>query len=106
MATDGLIGMNSKLLKLCTSKKGLDQGRFSADSFDSIPEFDTQMREIDATHITPLDPFEVGPQSLTRIELGRIGREPLQMEAVRCAVPQKSLDYVTTVDRRPIPNDD
>ena len=84
----------------------MDQGRFSADSFDSIPEFDTQMREIDATHITQLDPFEVGPQSLTRIEPGRRGREPLQMEAVRCAVPQKRLDDVTAVDRRPIPNDD
>jgi hypothetical protein len=84
----------------------LDQERFWTDSFDSIPEFDTQMREIEATHIAQLDPFQVGPQPLTRIQLGRIGREPLQMDAVSRAVQQKGLDHVTVVDWGPIPNDD
>jgi hypothetical protein len=64
------------------------------------------MREIEATHITELDPFEVGPQPLTRIQLGSIGREPLQMDAVRCAVPQKRLDHVTAVNGGSIPNND
>ena len=84
----------------------MDQARFSADSFDSILEFNTQMREIDATHITQLDPFQVGPQPLTGIELGRIGREPLQMDTVRRAVPQKRLGHVTAVNGGSIPNHD
>ena len=88
------------------SKKSLNQTRFSTDSFDSIPEFDTQMREIEATPMAPLDPFPVGPQPLTRIQLGRIGRESLQMEAVRRAVQQKSLDHVPAVDWSPLPKDD
>ena len=84
----------------------MDQARFSADSFDSILEFNTQMREIDATHITQLDPFQVGPQPLTRIQLGRIGREPLQMDTVRRAVPQQRLDHVTAVNGGSIPKND
>ena len=58
----------------------MDQARFSTDSFHNIPEAYTQIREVEATHITQLDPFQVGPQPLTRIELWRIGTEPLQME--------------------------
>ena len=64
------------------------------------------MREIEATHITELDPFEVGPQPLTRIQLRSIGREPLQMDPVGCAVCQTGLDHVTAVNGRPIPDDD
>jgi hypothetical protein len=64
------------------------------------------MREVEATHIAQLDPFEVGPQPLTRIQLGSIGREPFQMDAVSCAVRQKALDDTAAVNRSPIPNDD
>jgi hypothetical protein len=64
------------------------------------------MREIEATHIAQLDPFQVGPQPLTRIQLGSIGREPLQMDSVRRAVRQKGLDHVTAVNWSSIPNDD
>lgn len=56
--------------------------------------------------MAPLDPFEVGPYPLTGIPLRRRGREPLQRDAVRGAVPQQRRDYVTTVARRPSPHDD
>ena len=42
-------------LKWCASKKGFEQARFSTDSFDHIPEFGTQMCEIEATHVMQLD---------------------------------------------------
>src|SRR5262245_27137864 len=64
------------------------------------------MREVEATHIAQFDPFEVGPQPLTRIQLGSIGWEPFQMDAMSGAVRQKALDYTAAVNRRPIPNDD
>lgn len=65
-----------------------------------------QVREIEATHMAPLDPVEVGPPPLPRIQLGSVGREPFQMEAVSCAVRQKALDHATAVNRRPIPTGD
>ena len=63
------------------------------------------MREVEATHMAPLDPFEMSPQPLTRIQLGSIGREPFQMDTVSCAVRQKALDDTAAVNRSPIPND-
>ena len=83
----------------------MDEARFSTDAFDSIPELDMQMREIEATDIAQLDPFQVSPEPLTGIQLGRIGWKPLQVDAVRRAVPQKRLDHMTTVDGSPIPDD-
>jgi hypothetical protein len=91
--------------RVCTSKKGLDQARFSTDAFDSIPEFDTQMLEIEATDIAQFDPLEVSPEPLTGIQLGRIGRQPFQVNAVCRPVPQKRLDHLTAVDGGPIPDD-
>jgi hypothetical protein len=76
---------------LCATKKAFDKAWFSTDSFDRIPEFAPEMGQIEATHMASLDPFEVGPQPLTRMQLRSIGRELLQVDPVGCAVRQKGL---------------
>ena len=64
------------------------------------------MRAVEAAHLAPLDPFEMGPQPLTRIQLGSIGREPFPRETVRGALRQQALEDTAAVHRSPIPNDD
>jgi hypothetical protein len=53
-----------------------------------------------------LDPFELVPKAFTRIQLRGIGRQALEMEALRRPVREKLPDGMTAVDRRAIPNDD
>ena len=73
----------------------LENTWFSSHAFHGIADFVAQVREIEATNIAQLDPFQVGPQLLTTIQLGCIGLEPPQMDAVSRAVRQKSLNHVT-----------
>jgi hypothetical protein len=52
--------------KVGSLKAAVDDLRLAAFSLDNIPEFDTQMRCIEATHMAPLDPFQLEPTPLPR----------------------------------------
>ena len=60
----------SQDLKFRTTKDAMDEARFSTNLFHRVAPFSTQVREVDTTLIASLDPFAVGPQPLTRIQLG------------------------------------
>ena len=63
------------------------------------------MREIEATHIAQLDPFEICPEALDRVQLRGIGRKPLYLDPLSRAIGQERCDEVTTVNRWPIPEE-
>ena len=59
------------------------------------------MREIDAAQVAQLDPFELLPEALPRVELRGIGWQAFQVEPLRRAIGQKLANDVTAVDRGP-----
>ncbi len=64
------------------------------------------MRQIEATHMAQLDPFELLPEPFARVQLRRIGWQALQMQSLCCTVGQELFDYMAAMNRGIIPNDD
>jgi hypothetical protein len=58
-----------------------------------------------AAPIPELDPFQLRPQALARIQLRGIRWQALYLESFRSASRQELLDSVTAMDRRAIPED-
>ena len=64
-----------------------------------IPEFG----EIVTTHILQFDPLQIAPDSLVRIEVRRVARQPFEMNALGSTRRQKILNGVAAVDRCTVP---
>ena len=64
------------------------------------------MGEIDAAQVAQLDPFELLPEALPRVQLWGMGRQAFRVQPLRRPIRQEGLDDMTAVDRRPIPDDD
>jgi hypothetical protein len=95
-----------KDLKVCALEEALDEARFAPDPLHRSTEFAPQMQEMKAAQVAHLDPFELLPDTLVRIQLGGIGRQTLEMKAMRRAVGEELPDGLSTVDGRSIPDDD
>ena len=91
-------------LEACTSEKALENSGFSPHSFHRVAQLTTQMWDVKTAHIAQLDPFELLPEALVRIQLRGIGRQALQVEAWRRAISQELLDGMAAVDGRSIPD--
>jgi hypothetical protein len=65
----------------------------------------TQMGQITAAHLAPLDPFQLWPKALPQVQRRGIGRQALQVEAWPRAIRAKLPDGMTAVNRRSIPDD-
>lgn len=78
---------------------------FGPDPFHRVTQRVPQMREIDAAHVTQLDPLELLPQALARIEVGGIGRQALHVQPLGRAIGEELLDDLTAVDRGALPHD-
>jgi hypothetical protein len=65
-----------------------------------------QMRDVEATDIAELDPFQLLPEPFARVQLRGIGWEALQMQALCRAPRQELLDHLAAMDRRTIPDND
>ena len=63
------------------------------------------MAAIEAAHMAQLDPLQLSLEPLARIQLRRIGGQPLDLEAGHRALGQERCDDVTAVNRSPIPDD-
>src|SRR5438270_679726 len=63
------------------------------------------MSQITTTDIPQLDVFEVGPDPLIGVEIKRIARQRLQMDALCPALPQELLDHLAAMNGRAIPED-
>lgn len=62
------------------------------------------MIQIPATQVPQLDVLEVLPHALIRVQVGRVSRQPLQVDEPRPAARRESLDLVTAVDGRAVPH--
>jgi hypothetical protein len=78
----------------------------STDPLDRIMQLMPQVREIQAADMAQLHPFELLPEALARVQLRRIGGEPLQVEALGCPIGQERLNDLTTVNGGTVPDDD
>ena len=59
--------------------------------------------QIGAAHVPQLNVFEIGPDTLMRVEIGRVAWQLLQLEPFGSALGQEVFDRLTAMDRRPIP---
>ena len=88
---------------MCAGKTGFDHAQLATDPLDGVAECSPEMREIEATHIAQLDPFEMCPEALNRVQLRGVGRQPLDLEPRSRAMREEFLDEMTAVNRHPIP---
>jgi hypothetical protein len=79
--------------------RGFRRTRFTA------AEFMAQMTDIKATPMPELDPFQMRPQALARIQSRGIGGQALHVEALRCPVREEVFADLTAVNRGAIPDD-
>ena len=84
----------------------LENTRFSSHPFHRIAEFAAQVRDIEATHVAQLDPCELLPEPLARVEVRGIGRQTLHVQPVGRLMRQELLEAMATVDGSAIPDDD
>ncbi len=61
------------------------------------------MTQVETAQIAQLDPFELLPEPLTRIEFGGVCRQAFQVDTLGCPIRQESFDDMAAVDRRAIP---
>ena len=64
------------------------------------------MRDIEAADIAQLDPFELLPEPLTRVQVRGRGRLPLHVQPVGRPIRQERLEAMATVDGGPIPDNE
>ena len=64
------------------------------------------MRNVEAAHMAELNPFELLPEALARIQFRRIRRQALQVKALRRSIGQELLDDATAVNGGSVPDDD
>jgi hypothetical protein len=75
-------------------------------AFVAAPDRQAQGGQIRTAAIAQLDPLEVVPQPLSRIELWGVAGHLLQMPAFGGASGEEVLDRLAAMDRRPISNDE
>jgi hypothetical protein len=69
-------------------------------------QFQAQFGQIGAAAVLELDALQVVPDALIRVQLGRIARQALQMQALGRPRRQEVLDRLPFVDGGPIPDDE
>jgi hypothetical protein len=61
--------------------------------------------QIGAAHVPQLDAFEIRPDTLIRVEIGRVAWQLLQAQPLGSTLSQEVFDRLTAMDRRSIPDD-
>jgi hypothetical protein len=95
-----------KSLKACSRKTALDDPWFATDAFDGIAELLPEVMKVEATQVPQLDPFELLPNALVRIQLRGIRGQALQMEPLGRSVGQELFDEMAAVNGGAIPDND
>ena len=83
---------------------GADDPPFVAEASGGTAEFAPQVRQVAAAEVPQLDPLEVVPDALVRVQLRRVAWELLQVQPLGPAVGQEVFDRLAAVDRRAIPD--
>jgi hypothetical protein len=71
----------------------------------SKQQFIIKLREILATPILELAPFEQIPHPFLRVEFGSIGRHTFQVDTFGSSLLEKHFDHFAAMDRGTIPDD-
>src|SRR5919201_2405765 len=82
-----------------------ESGGLVAEAGSSQADVATGGREIAATHIAQFDALERVPEPLSWVQLGRVGRQGLEVQTLGRTVGQEVLDDLGTMDGRAIPDD-
>jgi hypothetical protein len=64
------------------------------------------MTDCKAAHMAEFDALEMPPETFTRVQFRGIGREALDVDALRGTMGEELLDDLTAMNRRSIPDDD
>ena len=95
-----------KDLKFRPSKEAGDQVWSSTNALHRITDFLRQVGDVETAHVAKLNPFQLLPAPCARVQLGGIGGQALQMQAL-CRTPrQERLDDTAAMARGPIPAED
>ncbi len=83
-----------------------DNVRLAPQALDREAQLAAQFREVVTDQVTEFDPLEVVPDAFIRVELRRVGGEPLQLKPSGRSLREQVLDWARAVDRRPVPQDE
>ena len=83
-----------KGLKFRTAKEAVEDTWLVPYPFDRVAQFTPEVRDREAAHLAQLDSLELLPEPLVRVQLRGIGRQTLQVDALRRAVPGEILTGV------------
>ena|SRR6516165_6550489 len=75
-------------------------------SDSSAPQSVTQLGQICGADVAQLDPLQVVPDALIRVQVWRIAGEALQVQALGRPRCEEVLDRLAMMDRRAVPDDD
>ena len=64
-----------------------------------------EVMQIGAAHVPQLDTFEVRPDALIRVQVGRVAWQLFQAQPLGSTLSQEVFDRLTAMDRRSIPDD-
>jgi hypothetical protein len=59
--------------------------------------------QIGAAHVPQLDAFEIRPDTLIRVEIGRVARQLFQAQSLGSTLRQEVFEGLTAMNRRPVP---
>jgi hypothetical protein len=78
----------------------------STNALHRITYFLRQMGDVETAHVAKLNAFQLLPEPFAGVQLGGIGGQALQVQAL-CRTPrQELLDDTAAMDRCPIPDED
>jgi hypothetical protein len=83
----------------------LEQAWFSADPRDGIAQFTPEMGAIDAAQSPQLNPFELRPEALPRIQLRGGGGQAFHVHPLRRTMGQDLLHELAAMHRGPVPDE-
>jgi hypothetical protein len=63
-----------------------------------------EVAQVRATDVTQLHVFEIGPDALIRVEIGRVARQLLESKTFGRTLDQEVFDGPTTMNRRTVPD--
>ena len=84
---------------------GADDVALVAQAFARVDHLEAQVGQVAAADIGQLDPLEVVPDPLRRVQVRRIPRQALQPQPLGRSALQEVLDQLALVDRRSVPDD-
>ena len=81
-----------------------EPGGLVAEAGGGQADSDAQVGQITAAHVAEFDAFERVPEALGRVQLGRVGRQGFEVQALGRALGQEGLDHLRAMDGRAIPH--